>query len=116
MTQDLLYVRRQWNDTQRVASVPLDCLEKPHWTDISSGVGARAPQEFIHGYIMCDEIVEGGVAHSCKHGPAPHRIKVCVVQKDNEKATFAKLRVATRGGPPISRRRRAGAQGQDGPG
>ena len=30
------------------------------------------------------DLVEGEVAHSCAHGPGPHRIKVVVVKKDND--------------------------------
>jgi len=44
---------------------------------------SRAPREFIHGYVFCDDMVAGELAHSCRHGNGPHRIKVCVVKKDN---------------------------------
>src|SRR5262249_35354697 len=40
-------------------------------------------QLFIHGYVLCSD-VEGGIAHSCRHGSGPHNIKVCVVKKDNK--------------------------------
>jgi hypothetical protein len=34
---------------------------------------------------MCDGMIAGKLAHSCEHGPPPHRIKVCVTKKGNEK-------------------------------
>jgi hypothetical protein len=33
---------------------------------------------------MCDAMIAGTLAHSCAHGPGPHRIKVCLVRKGNE--------------------------------
>ena len=85
-----VYIRRQWNDWQK-GKVYLDTLEGLKWDRISGGVQARAPQLFIHGYIWCNDIIEGEIAHTCSHGPPPHRIKVCVVMKDNSKETWAEL-------------------------
>jgi hypothetical protein len=74
-------IRRQWNDW-RIASVDHENIDTLHWDDLSGGVRGRAPSMFIHGYTWCDQ-VKGEIAHSCQHGPAPHRIKVCIVKKDN---------------------------------
>lgn len=41
--------------------------------------------------MYCDKIVEGELAHSCRHGEGPHYIKVCVVKKDNDKATWEQI-------------------------
>jgi hypothetical protein len=30
-------------------------------------------------------MIAGDLAHSCEHGPPPHRIKVCITKKGNEK-------------------------------
>jgi hypothetical protein len=53
---------------------------------------------------MCDAMQEGTLSHSCRHGPPPHSIKVCIVKKDNAPRTFAKL-VAQAGGPLPKERR-----------
>ena len=98
----IVQVRRQWNDW-RIAEVNLSELDDVHWSTFSGGVGAPAPQPFIHGYISCDTIPEGELAHSCRHGSAPHRIKVCVVKKDNDKDLFAEI--VRRAGPKPSRRK-----------
>ena len=37
-----------------------------------------------HGYVWCNEMVEGELDNSCQHGPGPHRIKVCVVKVDKK--------------------------------
>lgn len=87
---DKLVVRRQWNDF-RQAEVLLSNLHDAHWSNISGGCQAPAPQPFIHGYIWCSDIIAGEIAHSCMHGEGPHRIKVCVVKKDNSKAIYNKL-------------------------
>lgn len=91
MTEDsLVTVRRQWNDW-RLASVKIEDIDGLHFSDMSGGVRGRSPRPFLHGYIACDAIVDGEVAHSCRHGRGPHWIKVCVVKKDNTKETYERL-------------------------
>jgi hypothetical protein len=86
-----LYVRRQWND-YRVGEVSLDAFDDPHWRSRSGGVRASSPRPFIHGYICCDGLTGGEIAHSCTHGTGPHWILVCVVKKDNDPETFELVR------------------------
>jgi hypothetical protein len=80
-------VRRQWNSPES-ASVASNSIENLHMSDVSGGVRARAPRAFLHGYVWCDQLIDGELAHSCRHGPGPHRIKVCVVKRDNSKAIY----------------------------
>ena len=49
------------------------------------GVQHRANRYYLHGYVMCNRMIAGELAHSCEHGPPPHRIKVCITKKGNEK-------------------------------
>ena len=91
---DVVVVRRQWNDWRE-----LECRREDitglHWDQIGGGVGARAPRPFLHGYISCDRIPDGSdFPHSCQHGAGPHRIKVVVVKKDNDRTMFAALAAA----------------------
>lgn len=44
--------------------------------------------------VWCDGMVEGELDHSCEHGPPPHRVKVCVVAKDNTAAVMRALKAA----------------------
>ena len=112
MPAEIVQIRREWNDRRR-ASVPFDKLERPHWSWGSGGVFAPAPQPFIHGYVWCTD-VDGDLAHSCTHGPPPHRIKVCVVKKGQEKPVWEKLLAAA--GPKPQKQKaanvRADASGQ----
>lgn len=81
--------------------VRISDLEGVHWSRISGGVRAPAPRPFLSGYVKCDQVLEGGLSHSCMHGEGPHRIKVCVVKKDNTKEVYAKvLALATSPKPP----------------
>ena len=89
---DALCVRRQPLDT-RVVEVKVADLRRPHWSDVSGGVGRRAPRQFVHGYISCDLIPDDAdFGHSCLHGPPPHDIKVCVVAKDNSRSVMTRLK------------------------
>jgi hypothetical protein len=88
---ECVVVRRQWNDRQRQGSVRLADMDDFKWSSISGGVQAPSPRPFIHAYIRCDSLLEGEVGHTCRHGPPPHRIKVCIVRKDNNLATYRKI-------------------------
>lgn len=99
--EDVVRVRRQWSD-DRVGSVPRAGLANVHWDTVSGGVRAHSPWPFLHGYISCDSLVDGEVSHSGVHGPCPHRIKVCVVKKDNPGPVYAELeaQAGTKPEPP----------------
>jgi len=58
-------------------------VTNPLWDLESGGVKEYAPEALIYGYILCDAIISGSIAHSCLHGTGPHSIKVCILRKDN---------------------------------
>ena len=77
-----VWVRRQWDD-YRKAAYRLADLSGFHKSDVSGGIGKAANRPYWHAYVYCDAMIEGELAHSCQHGKGPHRIKVCLVKKDN---------------------------------
>lgn len=85
---ELVSVRRQWDDTHKIAKVRVADVRNVKWDIISGGVNERSPQPYLYGYIWCTQLLEGDVAHSCQHGPPPHSIKICIVGKDNPKRVF----------------------------
>lgn len=89
-TGPIVRVRRQWNDW-REAEYRFEDVSGLHWDVESGGINQMAPQPFIHGYVMCDGMLSGELAHSCAHGRGPHRIKVCVVKKANTPEVFNRL-------------------------
>ncbi len=99
----VIRVRRHWNDW-KIGSVLLDKLSGLHWDTMSGGVGRASPRPMIYGYMLCTDLVSGEVAHSGAHGPCPHRIKVVVVKKDNDKRVVEAL-VALCDADQASRRR-----------
>jgi hypothetical protein len=76
-----VWVRRQWNDW-RHPQCKLSDISRLRWD--SGGVKQRTPRTFLHGYVFCDEMVSGELAHSCRRGSAPHCVKVCITKKGNE--------------------------------
>jgi len=87
--EPLVWVRRHYNDFQH-AAYRLSDISGLHWDDVSGGVRARANRRYLHGYVLCDAMQEGELAHSCRHGPPPHRIKVCITKTGN-KEVFSQL-------------------------
>lgn len=86
-----VWVRRSWNGSDG-ARLAIRELKQLHWSDVSGGHGARSPRRMLHGYVWCDQVLEGELGHSCLHGPPPHRVKVCIVAKDNPKPLVAELK------------------------
>jgi hypothetical protein len=79
---ELVTVRRSWNSWES-AQVYVGEVANPLWDVGGGGTKETPPEAFIYGYIFCDAIVSGSVAHSCLHGTAPHSIKVVILRKDN---------------------------------
>ena len=80
----VVWVRRQFNGRRRRAAFRLADVSGLHWSSRSGGKKRRANRPYLHGYVWCDAMIAGGVAHSCRHGPPPHRIKVCLTKVDNK--------------------------------
>jgi hypothetical protein len=76
-------VRRQPGDW-RLARYELGRISGLRWSFVGGGIQRRT-QWHVYGYVRCNEMIDGRVAHSCRHGPPPHDIKVCVTKKYNEK-------------------------------
>lgn len=79
---ELVSVRRKW-DSWEIAEVYVGEVANPLWDLESGGVKETAPEALIYGYVFCDAIVSGSLAHSCQHGTGPHSIKICILRKDN---------------------------------
>lgn len=83
-------VRRKPQD-YRIAKYHLTDFQDPHWSDRCGGGGWQMNDYYICGYVLCDGALEGSVAHTCGHGDAPHRIKVCVTKTGNDKSVYQSL-------------------------
>lgn len=84
---ETVWVRRHWCDSLR-AGYRLDDLTGLHWSDTR-----RSPHPMVHGYVMCHQRVSGHPLDSCLHETQNlHRIRVCVVAKDNTKALMTRLK------------------------
>jgi hypothetical protein len=78
----LVKVRRQPGD-HRLATYLLERVSRMRWGKIGGGIRQRSAMH-VYGYVMCNELIAGRLAHSCRHGPPPHEIKVCITKKHNE--------------------------------
>lgn len=96
----VVQVRRQPGDW-RLAAYRLADVSRMEWGYIGGGLKRRT-QWHVYGFVMCDGMISGKVGHSCKHGPPPHKIKVCITKKYNEKVWPA---ISEKVGPrPMPRR------------
>ena len=82
----VVWVRREFRAQRRRAAYRLAEVSGLHWSSRSGGKKRRANRPYLHGYVWCNAMIVGAVAHSCRHGPPPHRIKVCITRIDNKKA------------------------------
>ena len=81
--ETIIKVRRDMTD-YNVGSVYYKNLNYFKWDYVGGGVKTVHPRLFLFAGIYCTDIFEGGVAHSCQHGPCPHKILVVILKKDNE--------------------------------
>jgi hypothetical protein len=98
--ETIIRIRREWKSC-RIGEVRFGDIDDLHWARTSGGTGHRSPFVMMYGYILCDRLVAGTLAHSCVHGEGPHRIKIVVVKKDNPKGIVAALMAPL--GPQIPR-------------
>ncbi len=82
-----IYVRRQPND-YKIGKIKFEDVTDLDWGMTTGGIKVQTNQYYIFGYIYCNQVLEGEIAHSCMHGPAPHHIRVCVLKKDNDKKLY----------------------------
>ena len=80
----VVWVRREFKGRNRRAAYRIADVSGLHWSSRSGGLQRRANRLYLHGYVWCDAMIVGAVAHSCRHGPPPHRIKICIVKVDNK--------------------------------
>jgi hypothetical protein len=86
ITADTLLAVRRTPTNRRIGKVRLGDLRHIHWRTQAGGTRSRfMAQPFVFGRILCTQIVEGRIAHTCQHGPPPHEVLVCMCQKDNPK-------------------------------
>ncbi len=91
-------VTRDRGDWRKI-EVESDQLDGWHIATAQGGHGARLPHRMLAAYMSCEAIPDGAAfAHSCAHGPPPHRIKVLIQKVDNPPAVYRRLRgLAERG-------------------
>jgi hypothetical protein len=95
----LVKVRRQPDDW-RIATFDLARVYRLRWDNVGGGV-QRGSAMHVYGYVLCDGMIDGELAHSCRHGPSPHEIKVCITKKYNEQVWPQILQIV---GPKPKRR------------
>jgi hypothetical protein len=101
----VVWVRRQFNGNRRRAAYRIADVTGLHWSSRSGGKNLNANRPYLHGYVWCNAMIVGKVAHWCRHGPPPHHIKVCITQIDN-KAIWPELERAAPPAPEVSSRSR----------
>jgi hypothetical protein len=80
-------VRRRCGDKQR-AIYRVEDIAELHMQEVN---GAVAKHSELHGYVWCDALLQGELAHECARGSGAHRIKVCVLQKDNSPVIYQQM-------------------------
>lgn len=103
MDQPRITVRRHPQDWQ-TATYPIDRVFRPRWDTETGGVRRSTGRTYLFAYVLCDEGM-GELGHSCRHGPPPHEIKVCITKTGNDPATYSAL--AEKAGPKPDGRSRA---------
>ncbi|MDT9598542.1 hypothetical protein [Sphingosinicella rhizophila] len=105
----VINVRRHPSD-YRIATYACDRVFRPRWDDETGGLQRGTGRLYLFAYVMCDEMIDGELAHSCRHGQAPHEIKVCITKVGNDAGAYKAL--AEKAGPKedVTAKRRVAAE------
>lgn len=82
-TEITVEVRRHPQDWQ-TATYRLVNVDALHWSSVSGGVARATAKPALFGYVLCNAMLSGEIAHSCQHGPPPHRVLVCLPKVANK--------------------------------
>ncbi len=88
-------IRRRWNGPD-IARVPLDALRELHIRNEAGGVCGALPRGFLFAHVWCDSLASGELGHSCREGPPPHDLLVCILPNDNPGTLYEELRAMAR--------------------
>jgi len=83
----VVVVRRRCGDKQR-AIYRVEDIAGLHMQEVNGAVAKRSE---LHGYVWCNALLQGELAHECARGSGAHRLKVCVLRKDNPPAVYQQL-------------------------
>jgi len=93
----MVAVARGWGDWRRL-QVDETVLFDFHMATCAGGTQRNLPRPTLAAYMSCDAIPDGvEFGHSCRHGPAPHQIKVLIFKSHNDRAVYERLHVQIRG-------------------
>ncbi len=84
-------VRRRWNASES-AEVPVEALREFHFRNDAGGVCGAFPRAFLCARVWCDHLPEGALGHSCREGPPPHDLLVCILPNENPTVLYEELR------------------------
>lgn len=105
----LITVSRDPRDHRR-ARVRLSALDALAFDTFAAGTRSKIPHPMIAAYMAPGDVVDGKIARSAPHGPAPARIRVTILRTHNASAypVLERLAAAPRrrfrpDAPPIPR-------------
>lgn len=106
---EVVSVRRHPQDW-RVATYRVDRVFRPRWDNETGGVQRGTGRLYLFAYVMCDEMLGGELGHSCRHGPPPHEIKVCITKAGNDPKVYAALAARAGSKEAVLERKRVEAE------
>ena len=78
-------VHDRW-DGWRTAEIRLKDIQEVHWFQPNG-----APRPFLHGFVLCSDVVNGNLLHECRDDSRPHRLHVCILKSHAVTSAFVQL-------------------------
>ena len=70
--------------------VHMDKIRSLRWDNTSAGK-LKHTRIFTYGFVLCEDILDGEIGHSCFRGSKSHSIKVCIIKKYTKDSVYRKL-------------------------
>jgi len=74
----------------RLGFVHMDNIHSLRWDNTSAGT-LEHTRIFPYGFVLCNQILDGEVGHSCFRKSKSHYIKVCIIKKYTKASVYKKL-------------------------
>ena len=78
-------VHERW-DGWRTTEIPFSALRDVRWVQPNG-----APRPFLHGTVLCTNVVGAAFDHVCDPSSAPHDVTVCIVRHDLLASVYLEL-------------------------
>jgi hypothetical protein len=83
----MLSIKRLPRDSAKAECAVAD-IRRPYWANTYGETPSATGHRFLFGFVSCDAVVSGELAHSCGSETRPHEVQVCIPKVGNDATAY----------------------------